>query len=255
MTIVACSVDGCSTKIHAKGMCQAHYRRMRKHGTVNESKPVLTKIRDGYSWCEACRTLKPLSDFPKASDRHRGVASYCRACTSSLRSTRYRASLNAQKRKWMESNPGKSTEYSRRYAQAHPEKRRELRARLKANNPEMYAAIAKTGENNRRARERNAPGKASTAQILARWEYYGGMCWMCGAPAEHIDHVKPLAKGGSNWPANLRPACAPCNLSKRDSWPFTVEVFSVASSTTERQSQAGTVESLNVDRSLRRVCA
>ncbi|MGO4298483.1 HNH endonuclease [Glutamicibacter sp. MCAF14] len=255
MTIVACSVDRCSAKIHAKGMCQAHYRRMRKHGTANVSKPVLTKIQDGYSWCAACQTVKPLEDFPKASDRHRGVASYCRSCTSSLRSTRYRDTLNTQQRRWLDANPGKRTEYSRRYAQANPKKRKELRARLRANNPELYAAIAKTGENNRRARERNAPGSATTAQILARWEYYGGKCWICGAPAEHIDHVKPLAKGGSNWPANLRPACAPCNLSKRDTWPYTLEVSGSAGATPQRESETRAVQPLDVDRSLRRVSA
>jgi len=43
---------------------------------------------------------------------------------------------------------------------------------------------------------------------------------MCGAPWEHIDHVKPISKGGSNWPANLRPACEPCNLRKSDQWPY-----------------------------------
>ena len=37
---------------------------------------------------------------------------------------------------------------------------------------------------------------------------------MCGTEATAIDHVKPIARGGSNWPANLRPACTPCNSRK-----------------------------------------
>lgn len=63
----------------------------------------------------------------------------------------------------------------------------------------------------RRARQKNAPGTATADQIQARVAYYGGRCWICGAQANTIDHVIPLAAGGSNWPANLRPACAPCN--------------------------------------------
>lgn len=37
---------------------------------------------------------------------------------------------------------------------------------------------------------------------------------MCGAPATCTDHVVALVSGGSHWPANLRPACKPCNLTK-----------------------------------------
>lgn len=66
----------------------------------------------------------------------------------------------------------------------------------------------------RRALENNAHGHASTFQIQARVEYFGGICSYCGDPYKHLDHAIPLARGGTNWPANLRPACAQCNLSK-----------------------------------------
>lgn len=72
----------------------------------------------------------------------------------------------------------------------------------------------------REANKRAAEGVATAEQIEARIAYYGGRCWMCGDSATQLDHVKPLAHGGSNWPANLRPACAPCNIRKRDRWPY-----------------------------------
>lgn len=34
----------------------------------------------------------------------------------------------------------------------------------------------------------------------------------CGAYATHVDHLLPRVAGGSDDPANLRAACAPCNL-------------------------------------------
>ena len=68
----------------------------------------------------------------------------------------------------------------------------------------------------RRGLEKNAPGTFTKEQIQARIDYYGGKCYLCGAPYEHLDHVIPLSRGGSNWPANIRPACARCNCSKKD---------------------------------------
>lgn len=72
----------------------------------------------------------------------------------------------------------------------------------------------------RKAHKLAAEGHATPEQVAARWAYYGGRCWMCGGIATSIDHVKPLAKGGSNWPANLRPACRPCNSAKKHTWPW-----------------------------------
>jgi 5-methylcytosine-specific restriction endonuclease McrA len=72
-------------------------------------------------------------------------------------------------------------------------------------------------------READAAGFATPRQIADRVAFYGGLCWICrAAPADTIDHVKPLAAGGSPWPANLRPACRPCNSSKGARWPFAV---------------------------------
>jgi 5-methylcytosine-specific restriction endonuclease McrA len=36
----------------------------------------------------------------------------------------------------------------------------------------------------------------------------------CGALATHVDHVIPLADGGTDDESNLRAACPPCNLSR-----------------------------------------
>lgn len=50
-----------------------------------------------------------------------------------------------------------------------------------------------------------------------------GRCWYCGEvlnvagrQTNHIDHVLPVSKGGSNDPDNLVAACRTCNTEKAD---------------------------------------
>lgn len=73
----------------------------------------------------------------------------------------------------------------------------------------------------RRARKLGAPGTCSAAQLQARIALYGGLCWVpgCGKAYEAIDHIIPLAKGGSNWPSNLRPICKHHNSVKGSKLP------------------------------------
>ncbi|MEJ7893058.1 MAG: HNH endonuclease [Solirubrobacteraceae bacterium] len=54
--------------------------------------------------------------------------------------------------------------------------------------------------------------RSTRAAILARdhWQ-----CRICGHPAEHVDHILPLAHGGTDTPSNLRATCGGCNLSRR----------------------------------------
>lgn len=99
-------------------------------------------------------------------------------------------------RRWREANPGKSAEYSRAWYAANPEKNAEKHRR-------------------RRARELNAFTIVFTQEQLdARMSMFGHLCWMCGGPFEHVDHVIALARGGPHVLANLRPACSPCNTAK-----------------------------------------
>lgn len=51
----------------------------------------------------------------------------------------------------------------------------------------------------------------SRSAVLARW---GHTCAYCSAPAEHLDHVQPLSKGGADVESNILPACVACNLGK-----------------------------------------
>ncbi len=49
--------------------------------------------------------------------------------------------------------------------------------------------------------------------VLARDQY---TCQGCGQPAEHVDHIIPVAQGGRDLPENCQALCARCNLAKGD---------------------------------------
>jgi 5-methylcytosine-specific restriction endonuclease McrA len=73
-------------------------------------------------------------------------------------------------------------------------------------------AASSAASTRRRARKARVPHTPySRAEIFAA---YGGTCAYCDAPAEHLDHVVAISRGGADAAHNLLPACAPCNLSK-----------------------------------------
>ena len=86
-------------------------------------------------------------------------------------------------------------------------------------NREQLIVAAKAKE----VRRKGAPTIPFTvAQLEERLSMFDG-CWMCGCELDgelHLDHVKPLSKGGWHCLSNLRPSCPSCNLSKGAKWPL-----------------------------------
>jgi 5-methylcytosine-specific restriction endonuclease McrA len=80
--------------------------------------------------------------------------------------------------------------------------------------PEYYRFKSKI----RRARHYTAQGTHTYEQWLSRVEYFDWLCVYCkkelGLTTLTQDHKIPLSRGGSNWPANLVPACKSCNSAK-----------------------------------------
>lgn len=93
----------------------------------------------------------------------------------------------------------------------------------RANNPCKTNAISRA----RRARIAGADGNHTAADVLRIFEHQRGLCANChsklfksGKQKYHVDHIVPLAKGGSNWPSNLQCLCPTCNLSKHAKDPI-----------------------------------
>lgn len=64
--------------------------------------------------------------------------------------------------------------------------------------------------------DRAAPGipRHERVKLLTKWKRQGRRCAYCWTPADTIDHVIPLVRGGNNYEGNLIPACRRCNSSK-----------------------------------------
>lgn len=77
----------------------------------------------------------------------------------------------------------------------------------------------------RKARVRNAEGSHRVEEIVAllerqKWKCAGHNCKASLRKLRHIDHIQPLARGGSNSISNLQGLCPTCNLRKHAKDPF-----------------------------------
>jgi 5-methylcytosine-specific restriction endonuclease McrA len=82
-----------------------------------------------------------------------------------------------------------------------------------------------TGSRNRKARAKGSEGFHTGEDVKAIWVRQGMKCAVpgCTYPISdkigskhkfHIDHVRPYARGGSNWPSNLQILCRFHNMQK-----------------------------------------
>lgn len=151
-----------------------------------------------------------------------GLDSRCKVCRVEAAIEYYRLCrdrLLEHKREVYAANPEKKLEQSRQWREANPEKIAKRYREYYEANPEKYA----TCKRNRRARKEAASGTHTAEDIQAQYARQRGKCYYCGEKVNenyHVDHVTPLAKGGSNGPENLVIACPSCNLSKGPKLPL-----------------------------------
>ena len=80
-------------------------------------------------------------------------------------------------------------------------------------NPEVMRAHVR----NRRAKLRGSPGTHTRAQVEKMLQDQRRRCAACKCSISdgyHVDHIQPVARGGSNDITNIQLLCAPCNQSK-----------------------------------------
>lgn len=104
---------------------------------------------------------------------------------------------------------------TRRYRQRHPDRQRAASDAWAKNNPEARRKISVEAWRRRKARKLNAPGTITAKDRWILESILGASCLKCGGDVEVVlDHVIPLATGGSNHPTNQQPLCKRCNSTK-----------------------------------------
>ena len=173
-----------------------HYdaKAIENHGTV-------TSFRYGCR-CQECQAAqsKASRQYHDKNRKDRNAYSLARRNSNPQR---WRDNFS----KWFENNREYASEQCRIRARDYYWNNRDQvieKSKLRhAEHPERRAAS--------RLKRRKANGSASAEQIAARLAYYGGVCAFCGDTFKEIEHSIPIARGGTNWPANLRPSCEACN--------------------------------------------
>jgi len=104
-------------------------------------------------------------------------------------------------------------EYHERYYAANRDKILEKDKKWRKDNPEKSRALVR----NRRSRIKKCDGRHTGQDVIDILHSQNFLCNACGIDISkkyHVDHIIPIAKGGSNWPSNLQCLCVDCNLRK-----------------------------------------
>jgi 5-methylcytosine-specific restriction endonuclease McrA len=191
------------------------------------------------AYCGKCKQWKPRSEFYKDANGARGAGNRCKFCVLEWR--RQNSAYLVQKAmEWQRNNPEKAREHGDKWRAKNAEKVKEyasvarkrhwqkvksdpvllekdrLRKREFARKYQaLHPGISTEKHHVRKARKHGGGGTYTTAEWKKLCEHYGNICLCCG---EHkpltIDHVVPLALGGSNSIDNLQPLCGTCNCAK-----------------------------------------
>ncbi len=155
--------------------------------------------------CTKCKIPKPLEEFYRDKTKAHERSGICKECYRA-----YRA-VNKLKRKenfvkWREENP----EYWKlRYINNRDTIRNQQKIYAKIN-PD----IANARSHRRRAKQR-AGGSYTEREWQTLLLITGGLCVCCSSISKlEVDHIVPLARGGSNSIENIQPLCRTCNASK-----------------------------------------
>lgn len=163
--------------------------------------------------CRKCGCVKLLSDFAKQSASKSGYGRWCKEC--------HRA--NAKERR--ASGAYVDVNVKQRCKEWYAKNRERVIAKSaewRENNLERARKNTLAAVHRRNSRIAGNGGSFTTEQIEELHKKQRGKCAVCREALKkyQIDHVFPVAKGGSSDILNLQLLCQPCNRSKSAKHPI-----------------------------------
>lgn len=197
--------------------------------------------------CKKCKTEKSVSEFSKKSASKDGLQYQCKKCISVIYDAYYAANPDkkrASSAAYHAANPDKVRAQKAIYYAANADKLRAMSAANRAANPDKAAAYnaanpdkmraassawnaanpekRRIANQNRRAKKRANGGKLSPDLSAKLFKLQKGKCACCSLPLGdnfHLDHIMPLALGGSNIDSNIQLLRSTCNSQKHAKHP------------------------------------
>lgn len=186
--------------------------------------------------CKNCGVSKPINCFGKDSHNKDGLKYDCKDCRNA-KAAKYRAENPDNVRdaytKWQSANPDKLRDKRAKYyaenknkmcaaisawKSANKEKMHGYYIKWKSSNPDKLREYYQ----NSRAKRRAAGGKLSSGLEERLFKLQRGKCACCGKPLGddyHLDHIMPIAIGGTNTDDNIQLLRAECNHQKHAKHP------------------------------------
>lgn len=237
-----------------KRLCDGHYQRVRKTGSVGSATFNPKRKWDVGALCSVTTCDRPVvahgicaphfyrqhlggdlkSDVPIWAPSPPGTACRADGCLRPIKANGNCASHERKRRAALIKADPVKLEAERRY-------QREFKAAEYKRDPERVRARSnawrranpgrlKLSDATKRHKRRQAPWiPFGPDQLAAKLRYWGDRCWICHVPYTAVDHVKPLSRGGWHALANLRPICRSCNSRKSNKWPYPVATTSLRS--------------------------
>lgn len=221
-----CSLPDCGEPYFAKDLCRLHYSRLRKTGT-SDAPPQYgdTCTADGCDgahfvkgYCKRCYAkLKSRQWRKEHPDYSHERGSSLRTCTTEGCDRPYlakglcaRCYMRIKSQQWRDEHPGYDAESKSAWRAANIEESRRQAREYAKRHPETKRAV----EARRQERLRRTEGeRIDYEKVLAEHGMVCHICWwdITSRADLHMDHVIPLARGGTHTYDNIKPAHAGCN--------------------------------------------
>jgi 5-methylcytosine-specific restriction endonuclease McrA len=199
--------------------------------------------------CSKCRIEKPPCEFHRSVHTKSGLTPQCKVCRNSASLKWFRANHHRQRERSLEyyrnnrevvserrsraryANHDARLAHERAEREKNRESYREYVRNWQRRNPEYNSARKRAWEKKRPASKKLMVARyrarlramrlhtITRSDLEARISVFGNRCAYCGSEWAHLDHVKPISKGGPHCLSNLRPACVSCNRRKSNKTP------------------------------------